>query len=106
MQIDIKEDHIPSDKEYNNLCYLTCKYTVQWPMRLADLYMCKMAAQVEDLKGAPAIEHFVRVTCGYLWDHICGEPGDVDPDNLYEHIKPIIEEWYKVTTPEERECIE
>jgi hypothetical protein len=103
MQLNLTEDYVPSDGEYNNLCYITCKYTAGWGMRLADLAVCKMMA--EEAKGDQAIENFVRTTCEYVWDHICGEPDDVTPDAFYEHIEPMIEEWYKGTTPEERENI-
>lgn len=124
LELPINDDYVPSDGELNNFVYLTCKYTVQWPMRQADLAIClelaksghAVAAIGEDfhnvqtgqnqparlIKGVEGLTRLLEVTCEYLWDHISGEPDEFSPDILFYHMKPILQKWYSNTTPEER----
>jgi len=102
LNIDVPDDYRPSDGEIDNIVYLICKYTVSWPMRPADLAVCKMMAGQQGLTGKEGIVHLVEVTCEYVWDHIAGEPDDTSPDDFFEHMKLMLEEWYKNSTPEER----
>lgn len=116
LELPINDDYIPSDGELNNFVYLTCKYTVQWPMRQTDLAVCLELAKSrfgEDvqagqtqpvglIKGVEGLTRLLEVTCEYIWDHIAGEPDEFSPDDLFYHMKPILQEWYANTTIEER----
>lgn len=100
LDIGVPADYVPSDGEVDNIVYLICKYTAQWPMRSADLAICKMMAG--DMKGREGIEQLVRVTCEYVWDHICGEPKKPTAKDFFTHMKPLLEEWYSKTSADDR----
>jgi len=103
LDIGVLDDYEPSAGELNNIVYLVCKYTANWPMRGADLSICLMMAGMDgEVKGPKGISNLVRVTCDYVWDHVCGEPSDTSPRKFFAHMKPMIEEWYSKTTPEDR----
>jgi hypothetical protein len=102
LNIDVPDDYQPSDGEIDNIVYLICKYTVSWGMRQADLAVCKMMAERRGLTGKEGISNLAMVTCEYVWDHICGEPDDTSPEAFFEHMRPMLEEWYGNSTPEER----
>lgn len=104
LELGLPEDYKPSDGEINNIVYLTCKYTCEWPMRAVDLKVCSL--MVGEIKGDAGITKLVETTCEYLWDHICGEPDEVSPQTFEEHMRPILTEWYKIMTPEERASID
>jgi len=100
LNIELSEDYEPSAGEIDNLVYLTCKYTCGWPMRQADLHICRMMAG--DVHGPAGISRLVEITCEYCWDHVCGEPEDTSTEKFFEHMKPMLEHWYANTTREER----
>lgn len=104
LNISVEDDYVPSDGEINNIVYLVCKYTVGWPMRPAGLMVCTTMAGLEGGKitGNAGISCLVRVTCEYLWDHVCGEPETPTTEELFDHIRPALETWYANSTPEER----
>lgn len=105
LELNLPEDYKLSDGEIDNIVYLTCKYTVQWPMRQVDLQVCKTMAGLDKTDpptGSEAVEKLLRQTCEYLWDHVCGEPDEFDTDKLVEHMVPALNQWYSTTTPEER----
>lgn len=103
LNLPVDDNYSPSDGELNNFVYLCCKYTVGWGMRQADLAICLMlAGGKEAIKGNEGLSKLCDVTCEYLWDHICGEPEEPTAEKLFEHIKPILGEWYNKTTPEQR----
>lgn len=97
---DLPSDYKLTDGEIDNIVYLTCKYTANWPMRQADLAVCK--ALTGEGTGPQHLEKLVRTTCEYVWDHICGEPDETSPDDFYNHIAPLITNWFSNTTQEER----
>ena len=102
MNLDIPGDYKVEEGEANNLVYLTLKYTVGWQMRAAD-FGVMLLMQNGQITGTQGIQKLVEDTCEYAWDHIAGEPDDTSTEQLIEHITPIIEEWYKGTTPEQRQ---
>lgn len=103
LELPVAEDYTPSEGELNNFVYLTCKYTVGWGMRMADLAVClTMAGGADKIKGGEGLTKLCDVTCEYLWDHVCGEPDEISPDKLFDHMKPILQEWYNNSTPEDR----
>lgn len=101
LQLPVPDDYTPSAGELNNFVYLICKYTVGWAMRAADLQVCLMMVG-GPVKGNEGLSKLCDVTCEYLWDHICGEPEDASPEQFFEHVKPLLQEWYQKATPEER----
>ena len=59
----IADDYQFSDGELNNIIYLTCKHTVQWPMRSADLAIClMMAGGKEEIVGNRGLANLVQHT--------------------------------------------
>ena len=104
LEINVADDYEPSPGEINNFIYLCCKYTIQWAMRTADLQVCTMMAR--EIKGNKGLTKLCLVTCEYIWDHIAGEPEEFDADKLFDHMKPVLQEWYKNTTPEDRACVD
>lgn len=100
LKIAVPDDYEPTPGEINNLVYLTCKYTIGWGMRAADLAVVQ--TMVPEPRGAAGVTELLERTCEYLWDHIAGEPDEFTPAQLVEHMRPVLEEWYAGTTPEER----
>lgn len=100
--LPLASDYKLTDGEIDNIVYVVCKYTVGWQMRKADLQVCRSMLG-DKLRGAEALHKLVQVTCEYVWDHIAGEPDNTSPEALYEHIAPAIAEWWKETTPEQRD---
>lgn len=98
LDLPIPEDYVPGEGELNNIVYLICKYTVGWAMRSADLQICKQ--MVGDIRGNAGLSRLCEVTCSYLWDHICGEPDDFTPDQLFDHIKPGLQEFFNQSVEE------
>jgi hypothetical protein len=101
MNLGIPHDYRLEDGEIDNLVYLTCKYSASWGMRAADLAVCQMLAG-SPLFGESGVSRLVNVTTRYLWDHILGEPGGTYADDMYAHMVPMLEEWYRLASPEER----
>ena len=101
MILGLPKDYQLTAGEINNIVYVTCKHTVGWPMRSADLAICQMMCD-KNLKGDESVANLLEVTCEYLWDHICGEPEDFTPEDLVKHIEPGIVDWFQKTTQEER----
>lgn len=103
LELPVPDDYVPSEGELNNIVYLVCKYTANWPMRTADLSVCLlMAGGQEEIIGNEGLTRLVEQTCEYVWDHICGEPEEPTADQFFDHIKPILQHWYSNTTPEDR----
>lgn len=100
LDVQLPEDYSPSDGEIDNITYLTCKYACGWPMRQADLAVCKR--MTGEIRGSAGISKYVETVCEYLWDHICGEPEEVSAEDFFKHMKPMLESWYSQTTPEDR----
>lgn len=100
MKIDVPEDYVPSAGEIDNLVYLCCRYTVGWQMRACDLAVVR--GLVPDPRGPTGIEGLARQACEYVWDHVCGEPEEPSAEQMFEHMAPLLEEWYGKTTPEDR----
>ena len=100
LNIEIPDDYKPSDGELDNLVYLALKYGANWQMRGCDkqvvLVMC------ENTIGSVGISKVLETACEYAWDHILGEPDEGTPEDMYNHLKPLIEEWYSKSTVEER----
>jgi len=107
LELPLDDEYVPSDGELNNFVYLTCKYAVGWGMRQTDLAVCLMMARINNtIKGNAGLSFLCEVTCDYLWDHICGEPEEPTSDQLFDHIKPCLQEWYAKSTVEERAVTE
>jgi len=101
MKIDISSDYVLEKGEIDNIVYLTFKYGAGWNMRVVDLVVCQHMAG-SPLVGPMGVKKLLAVTVEYLWDHILGEPGNKSAADIAKHMVPIFEEWYRVTTPEER----
>lgn len=99
-KIALAADYELSDGEVDNIVYLVCKYTVGWQMRQCDKAVCQL--MLGAVKGPEAVHRLVEATAEYVWDHICGEPDEPTAEQLYEHMAPVIAEWFGKTTPEER----
>lgn len=109
LELTVADDYVPSEGELDNFVYLTCKYTIKWPMRQCDLKVCLLMAGERDgriIKGNKGLTKLAEVTCEYLWDHVAGEPDEISADQLFDHIKPCLQNWYAKSTPEEREVTE
>ncbi len=107
LELPVADDYKPSTGEINNFVYLIMKYTIGWSMRQADLAVCcMMAGGHEMIVGNEGLSLLAEHTCEYTWDHLCGEPEEPTADTLFEHMKPILQEWYKVSTVEERAKID
>jgi len=107
LDLDLPSDYQPSRGELNNLCYLTCKYTTGWTMRQSDFAVCVMlAGGKEAIAGNAGISNFVFQTCEYVWDHIAGEPEEVNATQLFLHMKSIVQEWYGNTDAAMRASID
>ncbi len=104
--LPVANDYVPSYNELDNLVYITCKSTINWNMRSADLAVClMMTGGPSNICGDAGISRLVYNTCEYLWDHITGGDSDLSPRTMFEHIQPFLFEWYESTTPEERAMI-
>jgi hypothetical protein len=107
LELQLPDDYTPSAGELNNFVYLTCKYTCGWQMRQCDLAVCLlMAGGAEAIKGPEGLTKLCEVTCEYLWDHVCGEPDDVDSEGFFNHVKTALQTWYATSTAEERASTE
>lgn len=105
LELNLPDDYKLSDGEIDNIVYLACKYAIGWPMRQADLHVCRMMAGFNNENpptGQEAVEKLLETTCEYLWDHICGEPDEFNTGQLVEHMTPVLNDWYSNTTPEDR----
>lgn len=101
--LPISDEYLPSYGELDNLAYITCRGTINWPCRTADFVVCLNAAGGPDnIKGDKGISNYVSVICDYLWDHVMGEPENPTAQQLFAHIQAPLFEWYENTTPEER----
>lgn len=98
----VPDDYVPSYGEKDNFVYFICKYAANWPMRSADLAICLTMAGDGLVTGPAYLNRLLEVTVEYVWDHICGEPDDVTPEQLQDHVVPILEDFYANTTPEQR----
>ena len=103
LELPVADEYVPGAGEINNIVYLICKYTVGWQMRAVDLQVCQMMAG--EIKGNAGLSKLCDVTCEYVWDHICGETDDFTPEQLFDHMKPHLQQWYNNTTVEERNDI-
>ena len=107
LELPIPDDYEPSVGELDNFVYLVCRYTVSWPVRAVDVQICtKMAGGIEAIRGNAGLSNLLQVTSEYLWDHICGEPEDTSAEMFYEHMRPILDNWYEKTSAEERSQID
>lgn len=103
LTIDVPEDYEPSAGELDNFVYLVCKYTAGFQMRNCDLAVCTMMASTgSPIRGSAGLARLLDVTCEYAWDHLAGEPDEISPEDLVEHMVPLLEEWYSKTTAEKR----
>ena len=102
LELKLADDYTPNSGELNNLVYLCCKYSTNWPMRQADLQVCLLMAG--EIHGNAGISKLCEVTCEYIWDHICGEPEERSVDDFFNHMKEILQVWYEKTTVETRSC--
>lgn len=103
LEIDVPDDYTPSAGELNNFVYLVCKYTVNWIPRSCDHDICiMMAGGTDGIKGNKGLSELCQHVCEFCWDHISGEPEEFDADDLSKHIKPMLQDWYKNSTVEER----
>jgi hypothetical protein len=103
LELPVADDYTPSAGELNNFVYLVCKYTVGWIPRSCDHDICVMMAGGSDnIKGNEGLSELCMHTCEFCWDHIAGEPEEFDADKLFDHIKPILNEWYANSTVEDR----
>lgn len=107
--LPIDDDYEPSAEELDNFVYLVSKYTVGWIARPVDLRICLIMVRGKDsdknnnpIRGNSGLSELCSATCEYLWDHICGKPDDFSPEDLFEHIKPHMREFYHNSTPEQR----
>lgn len=104
LSIDVPENYEPSAGELDNFVYLVCKYTVNYSMRNCDAAVCTMMASTGGLiKGPAGLARLLEVTCEYVWDHLAGEPDEISPGDLIDHMAPLLEEWYSKSTVEERD---
>ena len=103
LELPIADDYKPTPGELDNFVYLTSKYTVGWIPRAADHAVClMMAGGADEIVGNEGLTKLCETTCEYLWDHICGEPEEPTAEALFDHIKPVLQEWYSNSTPEDR----
>jgi len=100
LDISVPLDYVPSEGEVDNIVYLVCMYTANWPMRQPDLSICKM--MTGEIVGREGIERLVNVACEYIWDHICGGPRTPTAKKFFRHMKPLLEEWYSKTSADDR----
>ena len=107
LPLGLPSDYLPSQGELNNVCYVVCRYGANWPMRSTDLAVCLFMIDraIRELRGDPLVSEFLWVVCDYVWDHILGEPESPTVEQLFDYIRPGIEEWYRVTDPEARSVI-
>lgn len=101
LDLNLAPDYVAPEGELNNVCYLTLKYGVGWPMREADFAVIRLLVPGA-VVGPRGIDNFVKACCTYAWDHIAGEPANFGPLDLFNGIKPLIHEWYARTAPEQR----
>lgn len=101
MILGLPNDYQLTAGEINNIVYITCKSTVGWPMRSADLAICQMMRD-SNLRGDESVTNLVEVTCEYVWDHICGESSEFTAEDLVKHMEPGLVDWFQKTTQEER----
>lgn len=93
--LSLPADYKMTDGEIDNIVYLTCKYTIGWNMRQADLHVCKRL--MGDAMGPQAVHKLLEATAEYLWDHVCGEPEHFTAQQLYDHMAPAILEFFTFT---------
>ena len=107
LELPVPDDYAPSAGELNNFVYLACKYTVGWIARSCDHeVLLMMAGGPDGIRGNAGLTTLAQVACGFCWDHIAGEPDEYDPSVLFNHVKPILQDWYKNTTVEDRAITE
>lgn len=87
--------HAPTNRELNNLCYLSMKYIANWPMRAADFHVVNMFG------GTPKTvveldEHYIPQLADYMWDHLMGEPEEPTTEDLEYAIKAIRDVLYSM----------
>ena len=101
--LPIPDNYKPSYGELDNVVYITCKYTINWPMRMADLaVVLSIAGGPDNIVGDKGISNLVSITTDYLYDHVMGKPKSPTSEQLFNHIQPMLFDWYENTTPEER----
>ena len=107
LELPVADDYEPSAGELDNFVYLTSKYTVGWIPRSCDHAVClMMAGGAEAIRGNAGLTKLAETTIEFVWDHVCGEPEEPNTEQLWDHIKPILQEWYNTSTPEERAVTE
>lgn len=103
LELPIPDDYVPTPGELDNFVYLTSKYTVGWIPRSADHAIClQMAGGADKIIGNSGLTKLCEETCEYLLDHICGNPENPTVDELFDYMKPTLQQWYNNSTPEQR----
>lgn len=94
--------HKITPDEMNNIVYLTCKYTISWPMRTADLMVIATMVN-KDKTGPEAMDDLMDVTCEYIWDHLCGEPESPQPNDYKTHMVTMLNEFWEMPSEQRNE---
>ena len=79
------QEHQPTANERNNLCFLSMKYLLGWPMRSCDFMI------VESMGSDKPTAEYFEILAEYMWDHLAGEPDDVSVGDLVYAIEVIWE---------------
>lgn len=94
-QVDYKNYKV-TNNELNNLCYLSMKYLIGWQMRAVDFHAVNMMVNpppttVESLEAG-----FIPELAEYMWDHLMGEPEEIQSEDLVYAIKIIRDQLFSM----------
>ena len=88
--------HEPTDNELNNLCYLSMKLLINWPMRKADFAVVQvMGGDVPTV--ADLDKKFIPELANYMWDHLLGSPPTPTVEDLVYCIQAVRDALYSMS---------
>jgi len=89
-------DYQVSDEELNNLTYLSMKFVIGWPMRLADYVVIRGLAGDGPFRYDQLKTEFLPHLAQYMWDHLMAEPEDPDVDKVQVGCEYVMEQLFSL----------
>lgn len=86
MELQVPNDHKPTEGELNNICYLSMRYLLNWTMRVVDYEIIRMmSGEVNTLEEIDT--KLIPPLAQYTWDHLMGEPDEPSQEQVEEACK-------------------
>jgi len=83
-------------EELNNLTYLSMKFVIGWPMRLADYVVIRGLAGDGPFRYDQLKTEFLPHLAQYMWDHLMAEPEDPDVDKVQVGCEYVMEQLFSL----------